>query len=150
MGYAKTPKALHKVRHLLDELVEATKDVEWIFENAEKVAYHIWAGIKYAIESQEPQYEKYSVLLNKFKLKVVDKKTLKAELRPSLSPNGIIIRDAGDVLGIIGAAIESKKERMVFPDVTPTEQEAEILSFWCSNNDYEVEFKENSIELRKK
>lgn len=150
MGYAKTPKALHKVQHLLDELVDATKDVEWVFDNAEKVAYHIWAGIKYAIESRETQYEKYSVLLNKFKLKVLDKKTLRAELRPSLSPNGIVIRDAGDVLGIIGAAIEYKKERMIFPDITTTSAETEILSFWCQNNNYELEVGENSIELRKK
>lgn len=155
MGYGRTPRTIAKVKNLLDEMVESDKSIEWLFDDPQKTAYKIWEGIRFSIRSGKEEFKKYSILLNKYKIKIIDPDIVKAEIRtsPVISPNGLIIREINDVLGAIGAAIEYKKDKLVFPEINGDEMgelDKEILSNWCNDNSYNFNITPTRLELTRK
>lgn len=141
MGYGRTPKTVERTRPLLDEMLKSNKDIEWLFDDPQKVAYKIWEAIHYSVKSRKNELKEYTTLLNKYTIKVILPDILKAELKqaPTLSPNGMIVREVTDVLEVIAVAIEYKKDRLVFPDIVARDMDEtnkEILVNWCKSNGY--------------
>lgn len=139
MGYSRSEKAIKRVKLVLDEMVASEKNIEWVFDNPADAAYRIYDGIKVSIRSGKEEYKQYTNLLQKFKLKVDEaNKTVHAILKPppDLTPSAVIIRDTSDVFEMISAAIEYKKNRMLFPDFILDEDNMLPLDTWCKNNNY--------------
>lgn len=95
MGYNKTPQAFERVKDLLDEMLEAKENITWTFNNPKSTRRVIYEGLNYAVESKKKDLEKYSILLDKFKLKVVEPHILRAELKTvnKIVPNGRLDTD---------------------------------------------------------
>lgn len=152
MAYSRTPKTVARVKPLLDEMVKSDKSIEWIFDEPLKVAYKIWEGIRFSIRSQKKEFEQYATLLNKYKIRTIEPNIVKAEIREEsvLVPNGLIVRGVVDVLGAIGAAIEFKRDVLVFMDLklnSLDDDDIGVLEIWCSNNSYEINKKSDNLEL---
>lgn len=90
MGYNKTPQSFERVKDLLDEMLESEVSITWTFNNPKSTRRVIYEGLNYAIGSKKPELEKYTPLLDKFKLRVIEPHILKAELKTvnKIVPNG--------------------------------------------------------------
>lgn len=92
MGYNRKPQALEKVKSLLNEMLESNSNIEWLFDSPRAARMNIYEGINYAVRSKKKENEKYTELLSKYKLKIIEPNILKAELRivDEVIPNGRI------------------------------------------------------------
>lgn len=62
-------------------MILSNDSIEWEVDNPNKVVYAIWNAIYYSTRSRRKEYEEYSMLLNKYKIRIIDNNTIKAEIR---------------------------------------------------------------------
>lgn len=136
-GYSRSPRAIEKVKPILDQLVESKTSLEWTYREPRKVAYYIWQAITYSIKSGKKEYRKYASLSARFKIKVVQPDSLVAELRyynNQLTPDGIVIRNVWNAVTVIGMVIlYDNYNKLTFPEFVKTQEEFELLEEYCKN-----------------
>jgi hypothetical protein len=141
--YLVKPEAVERVRGILDQLLDASSDVEFATEAPHKLAYHLHNGM--AASGHFADFAKYAGLAGKFKIRVRPGKII-CELR---SPKGALdmfktgtakmtLPHIIDITQIIGAVIQHKAPQMYFPDATLTPSELTLLFKWTEGNGYYI------------
>jgi len=162
VGYSKHIRAVKRVQPLLDQLLEATSNIEWPSENPVADAYAMREGIYAASirqlspdgEPNEPYYS-YARLSAKYTFRTAANKVI-AELRDVVpiialqkAHATMTIRDVEDEMGVVGAAILHKASRMFFPDATPETTDLVAVYQWACQNEYYIVASHEGITLTK-
>lgn len=148
MGYSKSPRAVQRVKNYLDEMLRSEIKLEWVHENPSKLAYWINDGLHAArvnafTRDKQPvePYVSYSRLKAKYIIRV-DSGMVIAEPRDIVPMETVragmsrmTIGGLGDVLEIVGAAIQHGAPVMFFPDVDDDVNLPQLYA-WASRNDY--------------
>lgn len=162
MGYSKHIRAVKRVQPILDQLLEATSNVEWESDNPVADAYAMREGIYAASirqltpdgEPNEPFYS-YARLSAKYVFRTAANKVI-AELRDVVpivalqrAHSTMIIREVEDEMGVVGAAILHKAPRMYFPDASPETTDLIAVHQWACQNEYHIVVSDEGITLTK-
>lgn len=153
MGYSNSRKSITRVRDYLEAMLEAEGKLTWAFENGNSAAYAIRAGIKAAQKQEDPEYNKYGVLQERFLIRV-DGNTVIAEPRNSANKliSTPIIPNVTDAFGLLQVMMVDKKnvDRVLFSHLRSLDgSSGEVIVNWCSNNGYAAEVTENGLLLKK-
>lgn len=152
MSYNRTQRVIQKVKPILDKMVSSSKTMEWVVPRPDRVAYNLWEAIRYAKSSDKEEYVKYAILLQKYKIKVYPPDILKAELRPVIEPDGVVIRSVSTFDEITSAIQGTDSELIIMPDInnTTSKEKLDRIELWCSHNGYSMRVDEhNRLEIRK-
>lgn len=157
MTYSKSNRALLKVKPYLDQLVEASTNIEFEADEPSEFSYKLREGIYVASarakESNEEPYVSYSRLKSKFILRTGKNKVI-AELRDAVPIVSLrkafammTLHDLSDEFELIGAAIAHKAPELFFPDADDDTCELHALYLWTSSNGYHIVVSEKGITL---
>lgn len=139
MTYLKSQYAIERVKPYLDAMVGSDKSLKWHCpeENARKIAYYIYNGIKVA-ESQDDK--KYHNLLGKYKIRVLTNNTIEARIRNDNAHSVMsqVYDDKHDSLAIIEAIISNPTNKKFLFRGSFDEEEINDIRAWAADNKYNV------------
>lgn len=152
MSYAKSDRALNRIKPVLDLLVAADKDVRIPSDNPHMLGYYIREGFKIARDRKLTQYKD---LPEKFVIRNRGDHVL-AELRSRVTLTAlqqhmsrVVLDEIVDLVQVIGAAIQHKAEEMQFPDAELERDDLLRLYQWASKNQYYLIVAETGLTLTK-